>query len=303
MRRLIGLALGLGAAGAAAFWLLTRPADLPGDTLARLQTHTGDATNGEAVFWAAGCASCHAAPGLDMASPTGDRLRLGGGHAFVTPFGTFRAPNVSMHPTEGIGAWTLEQFAQAVMAGVSPQGAHYYPAFPYTTYARARPEDIADLWAFWQGLPAVDTPSQPHDIGFPFSVRRGLGLWKLLNFDPAFVAPPSDDPQLARGRYLVEALGHCAECHTPRDITGGLDRSQWLAGAANPAGDGRIPALPPQGWSAGNIAAYLQSGFTPEFDVVGGSMADVIANMSRIAPEDRDAIAGYLLAFRSSPNR
>jgi mono/diheme cytochrome c family protein len=258
---------------------------------------------GEAVFWAAGCASCHAVPGLASTAPTEQRLVLAGGHAFATPFGTFLAPNISMHPEAGIGGWTLEQFARAVMLGVSPDGAHYYPAFPYTTYSHATPEDIADLWAFWQTLPADATPSQPHAVGFPFSLRRGLGLWKLLNFNADFVAPPSEDPVLARGRYLVEALGHCAECHTPRDVLGGLDRSQWLAGAANPAGVGRIPALPPRGWSAEDLSAYLQSGFTPSFDVVGGSMADVIANLSRIAAEDRAAIAHYLLAIRSSPSQ
>jgi len=238
-----------------------------------------------------------------MNAPTEERLRLGGGHRFTTPFGTFRAPNVSMHPTEGIGAWSLQDFARAVLLGVSPDGQHYYPAFPYASYVHMRPQDIADLWAFWQTLPAVDTPSQPHEVGFPFTIRRGLGLWKLLNVTPDFVLPDSDDPQLMRGRYLVEGLGHCTECHTPRNVIGGLDRGAWLAGAPNPSGRGRIPALPPQGWSALDITAYLQSGFTPEFDVVGGSMADVIANLSRIPAADRDAIAAYLLAVRSSPSR
>lgn len=302
MRKLVGFGLSVVLAGLALFWALTRSAELPPQTLELLATYSADAAHGEAVYWAAGCAGCHAAPGLEPNAPTEDRLRLSGGHAFVTPFGTFRAPNISMHLTEGIGSWNLEEFTRAVMLGVSPSGAHYYPAFPYTTYAHASVTDIADLWAFWQTLPADATPSQPHNIPFPFTVRRGLGLWKLLNFNTEFVAPQPADPQVARGRYLVEALGHCAECHTPRDALGGLDRSQWLNGAANPVGTGRIPALPPQGWSAEDIAAYLQSGFTPSFDVVGGSMADVIANMSRIAPEDRVAIARYLLAFRSLPN-
>lgn len=302
MRRLASLSGIFIILGLALFWALTKPADLPAETLAILQTHPSDAEHGEAVFWAAGCASCHAAPGLAVNAPTEDRLHLTGGHAFATPFGTFRAPNVSMDPVQGIGAWSQADFARAVLLGVSPTGAHYYPAFPYTTYGRADPEDIADLWAFWQTLPADATPSHAHDIAFPVTVRRGLGLWKLLNFNTEFVAPISDDPVTMRGRYLVEALGHCAECHTPRDLTGGLDHSAWLAGAVNPAGNGRIPALPPRSWSAEDIAAYLQSGFTPSFDVVGGSMADVIANTSRLAPEDRAAIANYVLAVRSSPN-
>lgn len=303
MKRLAGIAVLLLAAGFGAFWALTRPASLPARTLAQLRAHPADAAHGEAVFWAGGCASCHTAPGLEAGAPVEARLVLSGGHAFATPFGTFHAPNVSMDRNQGIGTWTLEDFARAVLLGVSPVGAHYYPAFPYTTYVHATPEDIADLWAFWQTLPADPTPSRPHDVGFPFSLRRGLGLWKILNFSGDFATPDSDDPQIRRGRYLVEALGHCAECHTPRDAQGGLDASHWLAGAPNPAGQGRIPALPPQGWSAADIAAYLQSGFTPSFDVVGGSMADVVANMSRLDATDREAIAAYLIALRSSPSR
>ena len=303
MRRLAGLAIAVAILGFAGFFLLTRPASLPPETLARLQAHTADPTAGESVFWAAGCSSCHARPGLDAMSPMSERLRLTGGDEFATPFGTFRAPNISMDPEQGIGGWTLAQFARAVMLGVGPDGAHYYPAFPFTTYSRATPEDIADLWAFWQSLPADPTPSLAHEVGFPFSIRRGLGLWKLLNFNQDYVVPASDAPPLMRGRYLVEALGHCTECHTPRGILGGLALSNWLAGAPNPVGQGRIPALPPQGWSAEDIAAYLQSGFTPSFDVVGGSMADVVTNLSQIAAEDRAAIASYLVALRSSPNR
>ena len=303
MRRLAGAVLGLGLVAGAAGWILTAPASLPSETRTALAAHVADATRGEAVFWAAGCASCHAAPGVAPSGPVEARLILSGGRRFATPFGTFVAPNVSMDPEQGIGGWTLEQFATAVLLGVSPEGAHYYPAFPYATYARATPQDVADLWAFWQGLPADATPSQPHDLGFPFSIRRSLGVWKFLNLNADPVIAVGDDPVLQRGAYLVEALAHCAECHTPRDALGGLNTAAWLAGGANPSGEGRIPALPPQGWSAQDIANYLQSGFTPSFDVVGGEMADVVANISRIAPEDRAAIAAYVMAVRSSPSR
>mgnify|MGYP001440998686 CR=1 FL=1 len=302
MRRLAAAIVGAGLVGLAGFWVLTRPAELSAATLTLLASHPADAARGEAVFWAAGCASCHAAPGVAASAPVDQRLILAGGRRFASPFGTFTAPNVSMHPTAGIGTWTLAQFARALLLGVSPEGAHYYPAFPYTTYAHATATDVADLWAFWQGLPAVDTPSQPHDLGFPFTLRRGLGLWKLLNLSDEFVMTEASDPVIERGRYLVEALGHCGECHTPRDALGGLQRDNWLAGGPNPAGQGRIPTVPPQGWGASDIANYLQSGFTPSFDVVGGEMADVVANIGRIAPEDRAAIAAYLLALRSSPS-
>lgn len=300
MRRALGYGLGTLAAAGLGLWLLSAPAPLSSTMAAELVAVTPDADYGEQVFWLAGCASCHTAP--DAEHGAGLPV-LSGGRAFATPFGTFHAPNISSDPVHGLGAWSLNDFAQALWLGTSPEGAHYYPAFPYTTYAHASAQDVADLWAFWGTLPADATPSQPHDLGFPFSIRRTLFGWKWLNLHTDFATPESDDPSVQRGRYLVEAWGHCAECHTPRDALGGLRRDAWMQGAPNPAGQGRIPALPPQGWSVADIAAYLETGFTPEFDSAGGEMADVVRNMARIAPEDRQAIAAYLVALRSGPNR
>nr|WP_127104637.1 cytochrome c [Pararhodobacter zhoushanensis] len=302
MKRLVQGAIVLAALGGGVFWVLTRPSALPEETLAALTAHDADAARGEAVFWQGGCASCHTGPGVGFDALTEARLVLGGGREFATPFGTFYAPNISMDPQQGIGTWTLTEFATALTEGVSPEGEHYYPAFPYTTYTHATPGDVADLWAFWQTLPADPTPSRAHDVSFPFSMRRAVGMWKLLNFNTDFVRPVPTDPVESRGHYLVEALGHCGECHTPRDALGGLDRANWLAGAPNPVGQGRIPALPPQGWSAFDITAYLETGFTPEFDTAGGEMAGVIANTSRISAQDRAAIGAYLVTLRSSPS-
>lgn len=295
MRRALTVLVLLAAAGFGLFWAATRPAGLTPDQQNRLAAHPGDPVHGEQVFWAAGCAGCHAAPGIEAGAPLDIRLVLSGGRRFESPFGVFHAPNVSPDTEHGIGGWTLEEFARAMLHGVSPQGDHYYPAFPYTTYTRARPEDIADLWAFWQELPPDPTPSLGHELSFPFTLRRGIGLWKWRYLSGGD-APATADAQLERGRYLVEALSHCAECHTPRDRFGGLDRDRWMAGGPNPSGAGRIPALPPSGWSAEDIDAYLFSGFTPSFDVVGGSMADVVAHMAQLPAEDRQAIAAYLLA-------
>lgn len=258
---------------------------------------TGDIVRGEQVFWAAGCASCHTAPD----APEGS-LVLAGGQTFPSDFGTFVAPNVSMDPTHGIGGWTEAQFLAAVRAGVSPDGAHYYPVFPYTAYALADPQDLVDLWAFWQELPADPTPSKPHGVGLPFSIRRAVGAWKLLNTPDGFTGPAST-PEEERGRYLAEALGHCAECHTPRDALGGLDRSRWMAGAPNPSGQGRIPDITPAAltWSQAEIAAYLNDGFTPDFDSAGGHMVSVIRNLSRLPEDDRKAIAAYLKALTPHP--
>ena len=291
MRRLLGYLIGLAVIGAGVAWFLTAPDRLDPAATADLQ---GDAARGEAVFWAAGCASCHSAPGAEGEA----RLVLSGGRLFPSDFGTFIAPNISPDAEAGIGAWTLAELADALVNGVSPNGSHYYPAFPYTTYARAELSDIADLYAYLQTLPADTTPSQPHDVGFPFSIRRSLGGWKLLFFRRDWILEGDLEPELARGRYLVEALGHCGECHTPRNFLGGPDTSRWLGGAPNPSGDGTIPNITPGklGWSAADIAGYLKTGFTPEFDSAGGEMAEVVQNMSNLSDEDLAAIAAYIKA-------
>lgn len=290
MRRALILLAGLAVIGAGTGLFLTRAVPLPASSFDGM---TGDATRGATVFTAAGCASCHAAPESD------DKSVLKGGQRFGSDFGTFIAPNISPDPDAGIGAWTLAEFASAVTRGVSPEGAHYYPAFPYTAYANMTGQDVVDLWAHMQTLPADPTPSAAHEVGFPFNIRRSLGGWKLLYFRPGWVMETGGDPVLERGRYLVEALAHCAECHTPRDALGGLDRARWMAGAPNPSGTGRIPALTPDelSWSAGDIAYYLESGFTPDYDSVGGHMVAVVENFSKLTKEDRDAVATYVKAL------
>ena len=267
----------------------TRAVPVEPERFAALQ---GDAQNGEAVFFAGGCASCHAGEGSD------DKLTLPGGKRFVTPFGTFVAPNVSPDPIYGLGEWSLADFASALLNGTSPEGRHYYPAFPYSTYTRMTDQDVADLWAYMQGLPSADVENEPHDLGFPFNIRASLGPWKVLFLDPGWVRP-AETPALERGRYLVEALGHCAECHTPRNLMGGLDTANWMEGAPNPSGKGRIPGITPAhlDWSAEDIAYYLETGFTPDFDSAGGEMAEVVENMSQLSPEDRAAIAAYVKAL------
>src|SRR6056297_287211 len=258
---------------------------------ARFASLSGDAAQGEVVFTAAGCASCHHAKDSD------DKLNLTGGHEFVSDFGTFYAPNISPDPETGIGDWDLESFANAVLRGVSPQGQHYYPAFPYTAYTKMTDDDLVDLWAYMQTLPASDVASKPHDVGFPFNIRRSVGGWKFLFMSDAYVM---DVPaELERGRYLVEALAHCAECHTPRNAVGALDTARWMGGAPNPSGRGTIPPLTPDelDWSAADVAYYLESGFTPSFDAVGGHMAAVVENFAKLSAEDRNAVAAYVKAL------
>lgn len=287
-RIIVGLVL-IGLVGLAAGMFITRPQKIEP---VRFATLTGDASDGESVFWAGGCASCHKAEGSE------DSLALPGGRRFKTDFGTFIAPNISPDTDHGVGAWSLVDFASAMLNGTSPDGAHYYPAFPYSTYTRASDQDIADLWAFMRTLPPQDRADVPHELGFPFSIRASVGGWKLLFLDDEFIKSEVNE----RGRYLVEALGHCAECHTPRNLLGALDTSRWMAGAPNPSGKGRIPGLTPAqlDWSEADIAYYLETGFTPDFDSAGGEMTEVIRNMAKLTEEERLAIAAYIKALPSA---
>ncbi|MBT8082772.1 MAG: cytochrome c [Gammaproteobacteria bacterium] len=267
-----------------------------------LPTHEADATAGQQIFRAGGCASCHASPVDGKRARGADKLLLGGGMELASGKGTFVVPNISPHLEDGIGRWSTLDFVNAMLRGVSPDGRHYYPSFPYTSYARMRLEDVIDLKAYLDTLPEVSGGSAAHDLGFPWSLRRGIGAWKRLYFDTGFVvATAATDPLLERGRYLVEGPGHCGECHTPRNWFAALDAGRWLAGAPSPAGDGRVPNITPAGknvsaWSIEDIAYYFESGFTPDFDAVGGSMVAVQENLAQLTADDREAIAAYLKA-------
>lgn len=293
MKRIFTGLIVLGLIGLGVFWWVTRPEALalaPSDTLA------GDAEAGRLVYLAAGCGSCHHAPGAEG----DDKLVLAGGQRFPSDFGTFIAPNISPHPDAGIGNWTEFEIAQAVLKGVSPDGQHYFPAFPYTSYQRMKVQDVADLIAYLRTLPESDAASLPHDVAFPFNVRRSIGGWKFLFGGAGWASAASENAQLNRGRYLVEALSHCGECHTPRNALGGLAYDSWLTGAPIPGSEkGRTPGIAPSqlDWSEADIAEYLKSGFTPDFDSAGGHMVEVIENYAQLSQEDRDAVAAYLKAL------
>jgi len=292
MKRLVSAFVVLTVAGLGLFWWLTRPVLAVSGAQAAALEQGGDAARGEIVFNAGGCASCHATPGQP------DRKRMGGGLQLKTEFGTFVAPNISPSPADGIGTWTVADLANAMLRGVSPEGAHYYPAFPYTTYAHAKLEDVRDLMVYLRTLPVVDGKAPAHELSFPFSFRRGLGLWKLLFLD---TTPIRDEPgksaEWNRGHYLVDALGHCAECHSPRNLAGGIVAAQRYAGGPDPEGRGWVPNITAKGlgkWSKGDVAELLATGFTPDYDSVGSSMADVVKNTGALPKADREAMAEYL---------
>ena len=292
MRRLGYAFVGIALVGFAAYLLISAPQVRQSQDLVSVQ---GDAARGQMVFTAAGCASCHMAP-----DAKGDaQLVLTGGQAFPSAFGTFIAPNISPDPVAGIGTWSLDQFSHAVRDGVSDTGEHLFPALPYGAYLHMTGQDLADLWAYIGTLPPSATPSKPHEVRFPFNIRRNVGIWKRLFLNRNWVLTNAPTPNLERGRYLVEALAHCGECHTPRNLLGGLDRARWLGGAPNPSGQGKIPNITPGAltWSEDEIVEYLTTGTTPDFDTVGGHMAHVVDNMAKLPESDRRAIAAYLKAI------
>jgi mono/diheme cytochrome c family protein len=274
--------------GAAVFFL--RPVSGPPRDL----TLVGDAARGAYLLRLGDCISCH----TDSANGGAE---LAGGAALPTPFGTFYGPNITSDPTHGIGSWTLAQFDKALSDGVGPQG-NLYPAFPYQHYALMSDQEVADLFAALQATPPSATPSKPHDIGFPYNIRLALSGWKNLFFQPSRYEPdPSRSAQWNRGRYLVDGPGHCAMCHSPRNAFGAVDAGAEMTG--NPAGGpgGRAPALTAsrltdRGYDVASLASALHDGFTPDFNILGGAMGEMIADgTSHWTEEDRQAAAAYLL--------
>lgn len=285
MRRIVIVLVLLGLFGLGVFLIVTRPGHANPESFRGIE---GNIARGEMVYYAAGCGSCHMAEGAQGEA----RLVLSGGQRFASPFGTFLAPNIS--PSEqGIANWSRQALADALWYGTGREHGHLYPALPYASYSKMTAQDLADLYEFLKTLPADPTPSAPHEVGFPFNIRASLGGWKMLFFTDDWVIEGDLSAEEARGRYLVEALGHCGECHTPRNALGGMDKNRWLAGLP---GEGGAPNITPAklGWSVEEIAYYLESGFTPDYDSVGGHMAYVVDNYAKLPPEDRAAVAAYL---------
>ncbi len=251
---------------------------------------TGDAKRGAYLAIAAGCLTCH----TDYKKK--GKL-LAGGPAIKTPFGTFYGPNITPDKTHGIGDWSLLQFSKALTSGIAPDGNHYFPSFPYTSYAFMKPQDVADIKTYLDKVTPVASASRPHDLAWPFSDRSAVGAWKLINFNP------SEAAKMTRGAYLVNVLGHCTECHTQRDFLGGKTGLP-LAGNTNGPGGSIIPRLrnlvtDGAAWTADNIKLSLQLGMKPNGDFLGETMAEVIEHSTaKLSDEDRAEIAKYLLSLK-----
>lgn len=264
-------------------------------TQAAAQTSPDVAARGKAVFDAAGCLGCHTEKG---------GAELAGGGPLATPFGTFYAPNITPDPDHGIGRWSEADFVKALREGTSPGGSPYFPVFPYSSFTRMTAQDISDLWAYLRTVPPSAKPSRAHDVPFPFSIRLALVPWKWMFFSAGEYMPdPRHDAAWNRGAYIVEALTHCGECHTPRNAVGALQRDLWLSGARMPVGDLIATNLTPDrtgiiNWKADDLVAALKTGELPEGGTLGGEMGEVVANStSKMSDYDLKAIVAYLKAL------
>lgn len=253
---------------------------------------------GRYLVTAGGCVSCHT--DYKKKGPA-----FAGGAPIPTPFGTFYPPNITPDATHGIGGWSDADFIRAMREGKNPDGAHYFPSFPYTSYTKITEPDLRAMKAYLFSIPAVAQPSKPHDISFPFSWRFLQTGWNLLFFrEGEFKPDPAKPADANRGAYLANALAHCGECHTPRNMLGGLDYDMWLAGTPDGPEGEKMPNLTPDSetgltWTEAEIVEYLKSGQTPEFDFAGSLMAEVIEhNTGKLTDADRTAIARYLKSLK-----
>jgi mono/diheme cytochrome c family protein len=250
---------------------------------------------GKAILQAAGGCSCHTDEKHAGAF-------LAGGHAIKTPFGTIYSPNITPAPKTGIGTWSEADFLTAMTQGIGPGGVHYFPVFPYTSFTRMTAQDVRDLQAYLFSVPPVEQPNKPPQLRFPFGWRAGLVVWRWLNFHPGTFQPRSDQSvEWNRGAYLATALGHCAECHTPRNWLGGLKTTMAYAGSADGPEGELAPNITPDEatgigkWSVADIVWFLQTGVKPDGDDAQGLMSVVIENGYKHLPEtDLRAIAVYL---------
>ncbi|MEK7361938.1 MAG: cytochrome c [Pseudomonadota bacterium] len=251
----------------------------------------GDTKRGQYLAKAAGCVGCHTQEDKDA-------VPYAGGRALKTPFGTFYGPNITPDPVAGIGRWTEADFIRAMRQGGRPDGANYFPAFPYPAFTRIGDTDLRDLWAYLRTLPPANRANQAHDLRFPFGWRLLVTVWKWIFFTPGpFEADAKLSQTLNRGAYLVQALGHCGECHTPRNFLGGPKRDRFLAGGKGPDGKG-VPNLTPtklNKLSDAELKDFLVSGTTPDGDVPAEAMGEVIRNTtSQLSAQDLAALMAYL---------
>jgi len=263
-----------------------------------------DIERGRYLFDAAGCLGCHT-------DKKNKGRALAGGRALKTPFGTFYSPNITPDNETGIGGWTDSDFVRALRHGLGPGGDNYFPVFPYASYTRISDADMLDLKAYLFSLPAVARANRPHDVKFPFRFRLLIGFWKALYFTPGpMPEDPARDAPWNRGAYLIEALGHCGECHTPRGFFGGPESNRHMAGTRQGPDGEIVPNITPDRetgigkWSAADLQTVFSIGMLPDSDFVGGAMGEVVTNTTgRWSKPDLKAAVGYLRSLPAIVNK
>lgn len=253
------------------------------------------AATGAYLVRAGGCISCHTVPG---------GLPFAGGRALATPFGTFYTPNITPDPATGIGRWRDADFQSALRFGVRPDGARYFPVFPYTSFTRITDADARAIKAYLFSLAPAVMPDRPHAVSFPFSWRFLQRGWRLLFFTVGpFTPTPGKSASYNRGAYLVTALAHCGECHTPRNFLGAVEHSRGLSGT--PDGPDGLPApnITPDvdtgigSWDKDDLIAFLKRGNAPDGSEAKGAMREVIQDGTKyLSDADLASIAEYVLS-------
>jgi mono/diheme cytochrome c family protein len=292
-RLLIGIAI-LVILGAVALALLSRTDPSPGaaPAIAGAPTSAAALARGEYLIKAADCVACH------TVGETGKPFA--GGVAFKLPFGTIYSSNITADPTYGIGAYTDDEFVRAVREGVRRDGKHLYPAFPYTSYTQLSRDDVLAIKAYLWTLPPAAQANRPNDLGFPFNQRWAMAFWNAAFFkSDRFAADPTKSAQWNSGAYLATALGHCGECHTPRNLGFGLEHGRELSGEELQGWRAyNITSDPQHGigsWSDDQILAYLASGHAPSHASAGGPMLEAVAHsLQFLNPADASALVAYL---------
>ena len=264
-----------------------------------LAASAGNPQRGEYLVAAAGCVGCHTANQKSA-------IPFAGGRALKTPFGTFYGPNITPHRDAGIGKWSEADFIRAMRHGIRPDGANLYPAFPYPSFTKIIDADLRDMWTYLQSLPPSNRPSKPHELRFPFGWRFAVSAWKWLFFSPGpFREIAGAGPTVNRGAYMVQALSHCGECHTPRNLLGAPRKDRFLAGGRD-FDDKRVPNITPKGlelWSDANLREFFRTGTTPDGDTVAEAMDEVIRNTtSKLTEADIAGLIAYLRALPPLPD-
>ncbi len=259
--------------------------------------HT-DVERGATLAMVGNCASCHSAPG---------QTPYAGGVPIETPFGIVYATNITPDPDQGIGRWSEDAFRRAMREGVDRAGHHLYPAFPYDHFTKVTDEDDQALYAFLMTRRPGTAVIPPNTLPFPLNLRPLMAGWKLLFFRPgAFQPDPNRDAAWNRGAYLVEGLGHCGACHTPRNALGAERKEAhlgggmaegWSAYPLNAASPAPIP------WSVDAMAFYLGHGWVARHGVSRGPMANVTANLGTTSQADLTAMGTYVVGGMDVPSQ